>query len=68
MGRRVALLPELLPLLLRGSHVTLITIRLGAQLAPDMAGAVRAGLVDKLWEHGVPVQDIVIGTDWEGWV
>jgi len=46
----------------------LITIHLGAQIAPDTIPAIRAGLVDKLWEHGVPV-DIEIAactaSDWE---
>ena len=49
----------------------LITIHLGAQIAPDTIPAIRAGLVDKLWEHGVPVEHVVIeiaactASDWE---
>jgi len=52
--------------------VTLITIHLGTQIAPDTVPAIRAGLVDKLWEHGVPVEHVVIEiaahavSDWEG--
>ena len=51
--------------------MTLITIHLGAQIAPDAVPAIRAGLVDKLWEHGVPVEHVVIeiaactASDWE---
>jgi hypothetical protein len=40
----------------------LITIHLGAQIAPATIPAIRAGLVDKLWEHGVPVAHVVITT------
>ena len=52
--------------------VTLIPIHRGAQIAPDTVPAIRAGLVDKLWEHGVPVEHVVIEiaahavSDWEG--
>lgn len=56
--------PTSLSRIAAGDLVT-ITIHLGALLAPDIMPAVRAGLVDKLWEHGVTVRDVVIATG--GW-
>jgi hypothetical protein len=41
----------------------MITIYLAEEVDPEHSQRVRSGLVDKLWEHGVMVDQVVMGHD-----